>query len=158
MVYMNYWLTWLNMPEGEEKDELMLKISSNRSIYKLFVEQAEQWKASKSVKIYKYFITFTTRPETRNGSLEFLESQAAREQLGIIYFAYTFENENENLHYHVILHTNKPIEKASFKHWQKHRGFVDFRPIKPGTEGNVKAYGLKENQIKTLVVNGELLN
>lgn len=148
---MNSYETWLNMSDNEAKDALMYKISCNRQAYKQFVEDAIQWREQKTRKIYKYFITFTTRPETRKSSLEFLESQATRESLKIIYFRYVAEHEAENLHYHVEIHTLRPLEKGDFKHWTNTRGHVDFKSIKLGTEGQVNSYMLKEGVPKVVV-------
>lgn len=148
---MNSYETWLNMSDLKLKDDLMYKISCNQDAYRQFVSDAIEWRERKNQKIYKYFITFTTRPETRNSSLEFLESQAGRESLKIIYFRYVIEHAEENLHYHVEINSLKPLEKGDFKHWTNTRGHVDFKRITPGTEGNIRSYMEKEGVPKVVL-------
>jgi len=100
---------------------------------------------------YKYMVTFTTRPDAREGSLEFLESQAKRECLGITYFEYAVEHPESNLHYHVLIHTSKPLLKSSFKWWIQNRGTVKIDKVTPGTDGNTICYLKKELCSKVLV-------
>jgi len=101
--------------------------------------------------VYKYMVTFTTRPDTKEGSLEFLETQANRECLGITHFEYTVEHPDSNLHYHVLIHTTKPLLKSSFKWWIQNRGTIDITKVTPGTEGNTLSYLNKESKSKILV-------
>jgi len=101
--------------------------------------------------VYKYMVTFTTRPDAREGSLEFLESQSQRECLGIIYFEYAVEHPDTNLHYHVLIHTTKPLLKSSFKWWIQNRGTVKIDKVTPGTDGNTTCYLKKELISKILV-------
>lgn len=101
--------------------------------------------------VYKYMVTFTTRPDAKEGSLEFLETQAFRECLGIILFEYCVEHPDTNLHYHALIHTTKPLLKSSFKWWIQNRGTVKIDKVTPGTEGNTLSYLHKELKIKHLV-------
>lgn len=145
---MNYWLDWLNETDEQIKEDKMYFISSHQDVYSQFIIQAQQWAKDKECtkKEYIYFITFTTRPETREGSEEFLKSQAVRESLKIVSFSYVKEHTETNLHYHVLLTSHKSLEKSVFKHWISSRGNIDFKRVKPETLNTVKSYMMKENQ------------
>lgn len=102
-------------------------------------------------KIYSYFVTFTTRSDTRDGSEFFLKTQARRERLEIQKFVYTVEHPQDNLHFHAYIQTRKPMVKSAFKQWINTRGNIDFKPVKAGTEGDVLSYMSKESTPVVLV-------
>lgn len=149
---MNYWLDWLNETDEELKEDKMYYISNNRDVYSQFIIQAQQWAKDKEPKKeYIYFITFTTRPDARDGSEEFLISQSKRESLKLLSFSYVKEHTTTNLHYHVLLSSEKSLEKSVFKHWISSRGNIDFKRVKPETLNSVKSYMMKENQPTVLL-------
>lgn len=119
----------------------------------LFIKSANAYvkQQRQLAQVYKYMVTFTTRPDAREGSLEFLESQAYRECLGITYFEYAIEHPDSNLHYHVMIHTTKPLLKSSFKWWIQNRGTVKIDKVTKGTDGNTLCYLKKELKSKILV-------
>jgi len=147
---MNLYTQYLTL-NNEEQIEFLNKVFCRSLIREQFYADMREHMASLDKKVYKYFVTFTTREDARANSLTFLESQASRESLKVVYFRYVIEHPEDNLHYHVEIHTLKPIEKGDFKHWVKTRGHVDFKPIKAGTEGQINSYMLKEGEPKVVV-------
>lgn len=149
MADFNYFEDWFYETDETKRDDKMLYISTHRYVYKQFVEQAVAWKKLQvealNQKTYAYLITFTTSPETQKGAEDFLIMQSKREALALKSFKYCKEHEDTNLHFHVYVETYKPLEKQQFKHWIKHRGYVDFKRVKPGTEEQTQQYLYKEN-------------
>lgn len=134
----------------KEQQRALLQILPHPTRLQYFMESMIAYKNAVT-KQYKYLITFTTRADTREGAEVFLRSQAQREALQLTRFAYTIEHAQENMHFHVFLVSKRPIQKSDFKHWTNTRGYVDFKPVKDGTDGNVISYISKENPPQELV-------
>jgi len=132
----------------EERHHYIVKVlTPNQAVF--FTGLMQDWALAQHAKAkqikHKYFVTFSTKPGVDPIHAEaFLCSQADRECLFIIGFKYAKEHEGSNLHYHTLIETSRPIKKDCFKHWIQNFGHVDFKPVTPGTEGNLQSYILKE--------------
>jgi len=135
---------------AKAKMDLFDRIGSNQWM-KVHLHAIDNYDRLFRVKVYSYFLTLTTTPATEDGSLEFLLTQPDRRALKCRDFTYVNENIESNLHYHVLIRTEKPLTKGDFKHWAKHRGYVDFKVIKDTkSEADMKAYMSKEHIPVTL--------
>lgn len=137
---------FVSMSKSERVDYLK-PMTPNQQLF--FAGIMQDWakgqvKKSNLVK-HKYLVTFSTKQGHDPIHAEaFLCSQADRECLYVVSFKYAKEHAESNLHFHCLIETSRPIKKDAFKHWSETVGFVDFKPVKPGTEGNTEAYILKE--------------
>lgn len=134
----------------EAKEIFLPLIMCNSTKWHYFLESQKEYYEAIN-KRYRYLVTFTTKEDRREGADIFLESQAQREALQLVRFAYTTEHADSNLHYHVFMVSKRPLQKSDFKHWTNTRGYVDFKPVTESTEGNVLSYIAKETPPKELV-------
>lgn len=91
----------------------------------------------------KYFITFTKRDEINS---EKFKKRIAFElqRKHVVSFKVCFEHEDQNLHAHALVESNKYLRKNdTFKTYMRNYGFVDLQKVR--NEAAVDLYLQKEN-------------
>lgn len=101
-------------------------------------------------KRYVYFITFTLDESKSTATIIDLEKAIRmlpnRIGMQILQMAYVVEHKDTNAHIHTLIETGKTLKQQQLQFFTKHFGFIDYRPVKIGTEAQVMKYMSKENE------------
>lgn len=103
-------------------------------------------------KVYKYFMTWTKRPEVLPKTLEstFMEFASRQEVLQLTKLWYVKEHWDTNAHIHVYIEARRSLPRSRYSYYEKRTGHIDKKKAK-GSLDQIKDYLSKENSIVELI-------